>query len=508
MEEINLKTPKNNENTQDSLKEILNTEKIDKNEKEKKNGFKKFFKIFSYLTVFIIIAFVLFSNKISISENNDSFLDRIPIISQIRHLVKSSDKKLKNEETGRVNILLLGIGGRKHEGGLLTDTIMLVSLDTKEKKVALLSLPRDMSIPAGRASSWTKINNINAFAEVKEKNSGGLAISQALSDVLDIPIDYYVRIDFEGFVNIVNKLGGLDVYVENTLEDYRYPVSGMEDAENYESRFEHLYLEKGIHKMNGELALKYARSRHALGIEGSDFARAKRQQLILQAAKSKLLKTNFLLRPKLITDIIGELNEHISTNFKIWEIIKLWNTFKDIEKDSIISKVLDNSPNGLLYNIINEQGSYVLLPRSGDFEEIKYFVHNIFNEAPPEKKEEVAIEKATLEVRNGTWVNGLAGRIAVDLEKYGFEVLRVGNSSQRNFEKSFIYDLTFGEKINSLTILKDKTDASVSFELPEWLKDDIAKDLEIETNTLKPDFILIIGQDADSTKSGLENIEQ
>ncbi|MBD3248003.1 hypothetical protein GF382_01780, partial [Candidatus Falkowbacteria bacterium] len=457
--------------------------------------------------IFSVVGFVLFSNMTMSSDQADSIFYKIPFIGHIKQLVESSDKDLKGEDNDRINILLLGMGGKKHQGGYLTDTIMLASLKVSEKKVSLLSIPRDLSIPV-ESGNWTKINNINAFAEFKEEDSGGIAISQALSDLLEIPIDYYVRVDFQGFVNIVDELGGLEVEVENTLSDPSYPIMGQEDNPDYEARFEHLYVEKGIQEMDGELALKFARSRHAAGIEGSDFARAKRQQKIITAAKEKLLSTNYLLKPQILTGIIGELKEHLSTNLKIWEMIKIWKDFKDVEKESISTKVLDNSANGLLYNTINEQGAYVLLPKNGDFEEIKYLVHNIFEDAPLEKKQEVKVENSTLEIRNGTWINGLASRQAVDLEKYGFDVIRIGNSSLKNFEKSIIYDLTFGEKINSLKVLKEKTGASVSFEVPEWLKQDIEKDLNDEQAPQKPDFILIIGRDADSTQSGMENPER
>jgi len=484
-------------------------DKIKENYPEKESKkMNAFLKVFIYLIIFLVVSFIFFSNQLLTADEEGSFFDKLPIIGQIKHLAKSSDKKLKGEESGRINILLLGMGGKKHDGGFLTDTIILASINTKTKKIALLSIPRDTSIPAGKDSHLTKINSINAYAEAKESGSGGMAISQALSDVLDIPIDYYVRVDFQGFVNIVDKLGGLDILVENTLEDFSYPVKGREKAEDYASRFEHLYIKKGWQKMDGTLALKYARSRHAYGIEGSDFARGKRQQLVIQAAKEKVLKTNFLLHPKLITGIISELNEHISTNLKVWEIVKLWKLSKDIKRDGITSKVLDNSPNGLLYNKINEIGAYVLLPKSGDFEEISYFVKNIFENAPKEKKEEVLTERATIEIRNGTWINGLAGRKALDLEKYGFDVINVANSSRRNFEKSIIYDLSFGKKIKSLTILKKRAKASVSFELPTWLIKDITKDLKENPKTEKPDFILILGESADPFKSGEVNSEK
>jgi hypothetical protein len=102
---------------------------------------------------------------------------------------------------------------------------------------------------------------------------------------------------------------------------------------------------------------------------------------------------------------------------------------------------------------------------------------------------------------------GLANRASMDLEKYGFDIIGVGNSSRRNFDKSVIYDLAFGEKMKSLSVLKEKTGADVTFELPEWLKDDIAKEQEASEDKEKPDFILVLGQDADKTNSGTENKE-
>jgi LCP family protein required for cell wall assembly len=434
-------------------------------------------------------------------------MDKLPLIGQIRQLANSSDRGLKSEESGRINILLLGMGGKGHDGAYLTDTIMLASLDVKTKKVSMLSIPRDLSIPVEGSSDWTKINNINAFAEAKEAGSGGVAISQAVSDILEIPIDYYVRADFDGFVNIINKIGGIDVYVENTLNDYSYPADGQEDNPDYNSRYEHLRVEKGWNKMDGSLALKFARSRHAGGAEGSDFARAKRQQIILQAVKDKLLTTTVLLNPVTITEIITEFKNHLDTTLQPWEIVKLWTMFKDVKKENIITKVLDNSADGLLYQKINEKGVYVLLPKNGDFSEIKYLAQNIFSEVPPQKADEVATESASLEILNGTWINGLGNRAAIDMAKYGFKVLRVGNSSRQNFEKTVIYDLTFGEKIKSLSVLKEKTGAAVTFDLPDWLKADLADELEKSENKTKPDFVVVLGQDADKTNSGTANKE-
>jgi len=354
---------------------------------------------------------------------------------------------------------------------------------------------------------WRKINNINAFAEAKEPGSGGLAVSQSLSDILNIPIDYYVRVDFTSFAKIIDTLNGIEVNVANTLDDYKYPILGNENAP-WEERYEHLHINQGWQKMNGSLALKYARSRHALGREGSDFARAKRQQKILQAIKDKVNSFTVLLNPVKISSLISQIQDNFNTNFKIWEMLQLWNNYQGIKNEEIITKVIDNSPSGLLTDIITVDGAYILTPRGGDFTEIQYLVNNIFSDAPADEKNQVKQDQATIEVRNGTWINGLANKVTLDLEKYGFKVARVGNSSQQNFQKSVIYDLTYGAKIQSLTILKNKTKANVSLGLPQWLQDDLAKELAKEKNLIQPDFILVLGTDADTTQSGTENTNQ
>ena len=477
---------------------------------------KRFLRLFVYLAIFCLMSFAIFSLKISTSDQTgESWIYRLPIISQIKHLAESADKELKGEDRDRINILLLGMGGKNHDGGYLTDTIILASLEPSTKKISLLSIPRDLTIPMSDAGlsrisgdSWRKVHNINAYAEVDSPGSGGLAISQALSDVLQTPIDYFLRMDFDGFINIIDELGGVKIDVDNTLEDFKYPIMGQEEAEPYEARFEHLYIPAGEQKMDGSLALKYVRSRHGAGVEGSDFARARRQQKVILAVKDELLSKYILFKPRMVTNIINELQEHLSTNIKIWEILKLWDMFGDLKKEDIVNNVLDNSPSGLLVDYITPEGAYVLIPRSGDFAEIQYLVNNIFSDAPFEAKTKVATENASIEVRNGTWINGLASKTALDLEKYGFNVIRIGNSSRQNFEKSVIYDLTYGEKIKSLTVLKEKIGANVSFVLPEWLVGDIENELKSELNPLMPDFILILGQNADTTASGAANIEE
>ena len=500
-----------NNNEKDLNIEHPATEFFNENKEKKPSKAKKVVKFFIYVAVLFFVGKFVFGNWLIVSEQNASqkslpWYKKISFLSTITGFVTGSDKQLKGEDKDRINILLLGMGGKNHDGGYLTDTIMLVSLKPSTKKVAMVSIPRDLTVPIENMG-WRKINNVNAFAEKENPGSGGMAISQTVSDILNIPIDYYFRIDFQGFINIVDQLGGVDVEVENTLDDYTYPVLGNEDGP-WESRYEHLHVEKGQQHMDGSLALKFARSRHAYGVEGSDFARAKRQQKIIQGAKDKMTSASFFLRPDKINNVLNELSEHLSTNLQTWEMIKLYSLFKDVNKDSITNKVLDNGPEGFLVNSISSEGAYILSPRSGDFTEIQYMVNTIFDQAQPVDTEKAKKENSKIEIYNGTWINGLASKFSTDLEKEGFKVLRYGNSSHKNFQKSVIYDLTYGNKNESLGVLKTKTNANVSFELPTWLKEDIEKLNKESNTTTNPDFVLILGHSADNYASGAENNNQ
>jgi LCP family protein required for cell wall assembly len=473
--------------------------------KEKEKSKSRVIKFFLGLLFFAVLGyFFLLGGHLSGQGDGQSWLAKIPFIIQASHLVESATQKLKGEDNNRINILLLGIGGKGHDGAYLTDTIMLTSVQPSTKNVAMVSIPRDLIVPI-EGMGWRKVNNIDAYAESQTPGSGGLAASQAIGDLLNVPVDYYLRIDFDGFKKVIDDLGGIQVDVENTLDDYTYPVLGMEEAEPYSSRYEHLHIEKGIQQMDGELALKYARSRHAAGVEGSDFARSRRQQKVIQAIKDKMASVNFILNPSKISNVYNDLADHISINLKIWEIFRLWTMLKDVKEENITNKVLDNSPSGLLVDARGLDGAYILTPKSGDFSEVQYLVQNVFNNNTPlAKKDEVKIAGANLEVLNGTWVDGLASRIAMDLEKQGFVITRVANALNHNFQKSVIYDLTNGAKNDALTVLKDKTNANTADTLPAWL----TNDLQINSvNRKQPDFILIIGEDADKTKSGAMNNE-
>jgi hypothetical protein len=169
--------------------------------------------------------------------------------------------------------------------------------------------------------------------------------------------------------------------------------------------------------------------------------------------------------------------------------------FKDVGDSDISNYVLDDRPNGLLVASRSEAGAYILTPRSGDFTEIKYLINNFFpKEEQLKAMESESQESAKVEIKNGTWINGLASQTAIDLENKNFDVLKVSNCSRRDFKDTVIYDLTYGGKNEALKYIRDFLQAEVYFDLPLWLIEDIKN--EVNEGEERPDFLVILGERA------------
>ncbi|MFA6215808.1 MAG: LCP family protein, partial [Patescibacteria group bacterium] len=343
-----------------------------------KKKLKLISKIIIYSLIIFVIIFIFFGvEMITSGENLAKTLGNVGLWGQIQHLIGSNDKNLNGEKEDRINVLLLGIGGENHDGPYLTDTSILASFKPSTKQVSLVSIPRDLLVPIP-GYGWQKINHADAYGEVKNPGRGGEKTAEIVSQVFGVPIHYYVRIDFAGFKQIVDDLGGITVDVENLLDDPNYPIKGKETATTTE-RYEHLYIKPGVKNMDGELALKFVRSREGRGIEGSDFARSKRQQKVLMAIKEKALSFGVLANPYKVGKLMDTLSQHLATNMQVWEIIKFFNLGRDITEQNITRRVLDDSPNGSLYAAMTEGGAFVLRPKAGDFSELKLIAQEVFS---------------------------------------------------------------------------------------------------------------------------------
>ena len=206
--------------------------------------------------------------------------------------------------------------------------------------------------------------------------------------MLDLPIHYYVVIDFAGFENAIDALGGVAINVEREFEDPRYPIPGRENDDcggsdpEFKCRFEVLSFKKGLQKMDGQQALKFSRSRSSPGPEGSDFARASRQQRVIVAFKNKVLSASTLINPATISKLYGQYKASLSTNIGLIEAEKFYDLSQKIKDENIKSYVINKNNSGeeiLLApsDLSPFDGQWVLLPRTADFSEVRAFVQKV-----------------------------------------------------------------------------------------------------------------------------------
>lgn len=239
------------------------------------------------------------------------------------------------QHAGRTNFLILGIAGGDHEGPDLTDTMIFFSVDESKKDALFLALPRDLWVP----SLQDRLNSAYHYGLEKADTPGGLLLAKsAVSEIIGQQVDYAFVFDFSLFGKIIDTLGGIDVNVERPFDDYLYPVSGKEAdtcglsvseaaakaavlsndadaAKAFPCRYEHLRFVAGVQRMNAETALKFIRSRHAIGDEGTDFARSRRQELVISAIKNRLLSEEIIRHPKTYLYLFNLVSSSTITDF-------------------------------------------------------------------------------------------------------------------------------------------------------------------------------------------------
>lgn len=352
-----------------------------------------------------------------------------------------SPDRLHKEGDGRINILLLGVGGENHPGGTLSDTMMVVSIDPKTKQAAALSIPRDLYVQIGENGKYgyAKINAAHAYGEQLKLPGGGPALAKAtVEKILDLPIHYYVRADFYGFRKAIDEVGGVDVTVDKRLYDPYYP----DDRNGYLV----LNIAPGRQHMNGDLALKYARSRETT----SDFDRAARQQKILVALKEKVFSVGTLTNPKKVAELIDTVGGHIRTDLSFTDLKQLISIVKDIDGNAAPRKVLDTTPEGLLmFGNIAGAGS-IEVPRAGlnNYIDIRILTHTLFPDSF------IKQENATVEVQNGTYRSGFATEVTRLLKGYGYNVVSTTTAKRQNYTASVIYDYSGGKKPYTINYLE------------------------------------------------------
>lgn len=459
---------------------------------------KGLFTLFYPIALLCVFFFIFLYNIISSDEGFFQYVAR-----NFKNLNPNTERVQKTqEENERTNILLLGHGGQGHDGPNLTDSIQVISIHKSNNTATIISVPRDLLVDIPDYG-FRKLNHAYALTEQSSPGSGGLIAGEVIEKVLGIKIDYYVTVNFAGFNKIIDDLGGIELNVPHGFIDYKYPDI------NY--TYQTITFKKGWQTMTGDQALKFARSRHGICTtlceepEGSDFARAKRQQIILKAIKDQVLSSKTLRNPKNLYTLMNAYKDMITTNINLWNLKDFYDIAKDTDTSDIEHFIIDSSENGLLRVAIIE-GAYVLTPKFGNtnYNQIHLAVQNLLY--PKELSQITTDEQIFVEIQNGTTINGFGSHIANKLDKQGIKVTKVSNASSQNTTQTIIYDFTKGKKQDILQALHENLPgARISIDIPEEI---LATQQEIEiinvNNTpipteRKTDFLVILGADLYAT---------
>ncbi|MFC1626736.1 LCP family protein [Patescibacteria group bacterium] len=274
----------------------------------------------------------------------------------------------------RTNLLVLGRGGENHTGSDLTDTILVISVRISDGNIAMVSIPRDTWSP----TLQDKVNSAYYYGKQKEQGNGLTFVKTIIEETIGLPIHYVINIDFSGFKHIIDVIGGVDVHVPHGFTDIEFPIEGKEDDlcdgdPLYACRYETISFQEGVQHMDGEEALKYVRSRHAVGDEGTDFARSRRQQEVILALKQKLMRPQTWLQNKNTEKLMASFNTYTETNMTMGELLTVGKSIYDANGQKMKQISLeDQLTQGVSYQY---KGKYVLVPVEG-WDMLHQYIHS------------------------------------------------------------------------------------------------------------------------------------
>lgn len=397
--------------------------------------------------------------------------------------------ELKTDTYGHTNFLILGIGGGTHEGADLTDSILVASLDNETKELTLLSIPRDLYVKDALLFD-SKVNEV--YYRAKEHFGSSIKgieyMKGKIEELVGIPIHYWVKVDFQGFKDFIDSLGGIEITVTENLNDPFYPKDGT-------FLYEPFSITKGDHHMDGELALKYARSRETT----SDFDRARRQQQIIYAVKQKALSANILMDKTKIENILDVLKANIETNITVKEILTLGSMAKDLTEDKILHRLVHDDPGlcgGLLYvpDRSAYNGMFVLIP-AGGLEFLYKYADLNFNYPL------IAKENTTIELLNGTPRAGAAAETKQILRRFCFDIVKFGNAGTKDILYTTYY---YRQKTDVNGNKIDSRPKALDF-LEKVIPGKESTTIPIEYASSTADIIIEIGADYTNSKDYMED---
>lgn len=381
----------------------------------------------------------------------------------------------------RINILFVGLrGGDVTEGGcpFCTDTLILLTVDPITKTAGMLSIPRDMwvNIPG---FGYSRINTAWTLGRGSRLPGGGPALTmKTVSHFIGVPVEYYVQVDFDTFVDVVDLIGGVDVYNDETI--VLDPMSHGQDFPKVKITC------CGMRHLNGTTALAYARCRHTeQGCKDGDVGRAKRQQKVIFGIRDKVL------RPENFPDLLAQaprlystFSAGIHTNMSLEDAIKLAVLVRDIPRENIKNGVIEHNMMSYGNVILGGQNASVMKPLP---DKIRILRDEIFSSSGPigpmadgTPMALMQADGARVRLLNGTTTAQLDERTASYLSEQGLLVRELDNTkaqaqttiivySPKLYALRFLVD-TFG--ISRGTQIRIKPDPTQTVDIEIWLGND------------------------------------
>lgn len=341
----------------------------------------------------------------------------------------------------RVNILVFGVDSVNKEKSDRTrsDSIMLVTVDADKEKPTIISIPRDTRVQIPGRKNPDKINHAHAYG-------GPELLVKTVENLLDIDIDYYIRINYNAVIEVVDALGGVEVDV---------PMN-MKYSDPYDTPPLHIDIKKGLQVLDGKQAVQFMRFRK--GYVNQDLGRIEAQQQFVKALMDKVLSPSTILKVPQLVDIAYN---NIDTDISKSKMLSLGVLGSSIDTDKLNRVTLEGTPQnigGVSYYVVNND----------DIIELK---HNYLSDNKD------ADLSAKVEVLNGCGISGVAGEYAEKVENYGIDVYNINNYEKSTIDKSFI---EYRKEYKSIA---------------ENIKYELGIDKMVEKDNEEADIRIIIGSD-------------
>jgi LCP family protein required for cell wall assembly len=393
--------------------------------------------------------------------------------------------RLKGEDQGRVNILLAGNSADDvgHDGGELTDSIMILSLDTKNNKAFILSVPRDLYVPIQDNGS-AKINTAYVYGKQQKFNESGYPkggmglLEKTIQSNLGITTHYYALINYSALRDAVNAVGGVPVTINSGS------ACGLYDPSiDWTTHGPLVDLSNGTHTLSGQQALNLARARGdargSCGYAKSDYMRTQNQRMLLLSLKNKVFTTGVLANPIKLSKLFDSLGRNVKTDMQLSEVRRLNDLIKGVDNGKIKSYGLEDI-NGKSYltSYRTASGQSALVPTAGvdNFSEIKSVLRRLMS------TNKVAQEEAKVVLLNGTDTYGLAMKNKSLLENRNITVTNVADATT-TASSTYIISTANTSKTATLAALKTLYGTRVTTANP------------YATLYKDADFIVVLGQD-------------